>query len=98
MIEIPASLAERLERGQVVLVAGLGCSRLAGAPGWEELALRLADRVDDDARKLALKELTAVGRCADAISYLGARLPRPIVAEVLREAYPPRPEVPEAIA
>ena len=37
MVEIPDSLVERLKERQVVLVAGLGCSELAGAPGWNEL-------------------------------------------------------------
>ena len=37
MVEIPDSLVERLKERQVVLVAGLGCSELAGAAGWNEL-------------------------------------------------------------
>ena len=37
MVEIPDSLVERLKERQVVLVAGLGCSELAGAPGWNDL-------------------------------------------------------------
>ena len=37
MVEIPDSLVERLKERQVVLIAGLGCSELAGAPGWNEL-------------------------------------------------------------
>ena len=32
MVEIPDSLVERLKERQVILVAGLGCSELAGAP------------------------------------------------------------------
>jgi tetratricopeptide (TPR) repeat protein len=98
MFEIPAALKERLRRRQVVLVAGLGCSRLAGAPGWEELALRLADRVDDRARRNELKELVAVGRCADAIAFLGARLPREVIAATLVDAYPAPGEVPPVVA
>jgi tetratricopeptide (TPR) repeat protein len=98
MIEIPASLLERLKRRQVVLVAGLGCSELAGAPGWSELALRLADRVPDEARRTELKVLVAVGRRAAAIEYLGARLPPEAIERVLQEAYPVRARAPEAIA
>ena len=37
MVEIPDSLVERLKARQVVLVAGLGCSELAGAPGWKSV-------------------------------------------------------------
>jgi tetratricopeptide (TPR) repeat protein len=98
MIDIPASLLERLTRRQVVLVAGLGCSEVAGAPGWSELALRLADRVQDESRKTELKVLVAVGRRADAIEYLGSRLSHHAIAEVLREAYPVLARAPEAAA
>ena len=45
MVEIPDSLVERLKERQVVLVAGLGCSELAGAPGWNELSEALAARL-----------------------------------------------------
>ena len=44
MVEIPDSLVERLKERQVVLIAGLGCSELAGAPGWNELTEALASR------------------------------------------------------
>jgi tetratricopeptide (TPR) repeat protein len=97
MIQIPASLYERLKRRQVVLVAGLGCSELAGAPGWNELALRLADRVTDEGRKTELKVLVAVGRRAAAIDYLGARLPPDAIEAALREAYPVRERAPDSI-
>ena len=42
MVEIPDSLVERLKSRQVVLVAGLGCSELTGAPGWKAFAGSLA--------------------------------------------------------
>src|SRR5215471_20372524 len=94
MIDVPVSLVERLARGQAVLVAGLGCSRLLGTPGWEELALRLADHLDDVGRRMQVKELVAIGRCADAIAYLGTRLSRETTIEVLQALYPAHPEVP----
>jgi hypothetical protein len=52
MVEIPASLLERLKVRQTILVAGLRASELAGAPGWEELGKRLTDwlQPEDDAR------------------------------------------------
>jgi tetratricopeptide (TPR) repeat protein len=98
MIEIPAALVDRLKDRQAVLVAGLGCSELAGAPGWDELALRLCDWVGDDARKSELKAVVASGRRAAALAYLGARLPREAIVEVLREVYPPATEAPELLA
>jgi len=97
MIDIPASLLERLTRRQVVLVAGLGCSEVGGAPGWNELALRLADRIKDETRRGELKVLVAVGRCAAAVEYLGSRLPHEEIVEVLRAAYPVRAQAPEAV-
>src|SRR4051812_13752448 len=97
MIEIPAALVERLKGRQAVLVAGLGCSELAGAPGWDELALRLCDWIEDDTRKTALKAVVASGRRAVAIAYLGARLPREVIMEVLRDAYPAVSDAPEVL-
>ena len=44
MVEIPDSLVERLKARQVVLVTGLGCSELAGAPSWKTFIDSLADR------------------------------------------------------
>ena len=62
MVEIPDSLVERLKERQVVLVAGLGCSELAGASGWNELTEALAGRlVFSDARQVVAR-LTAAGR------------------------------------
>ena len=98
MIEIPPSLVERLKGRQAVLVAGLGCSELAGAPEWDELTLRLCDCVEDEGRRAELRTLVAAGRRAAAIAYLGTRLPREVIAEVLTDAYPPPTEVPETIA
>jgi golgin subfamily B member 1 len=50
MVEIPPSLLERLKVRQTVLVAGLRCSELAGAPAWDELAPRLAAWLAREAR------------------------------------------------
>jgi hypothetical protein len=44
MVEIPDTLVERLKARQAVLVTGLGCSELAGAPGWKAFADSLASR------------------------------------------------------
>jgi len=98
MTEIPASLVERLKGRQAVLIAGLGCSELAGAPEWDELTLRLCDRVEDETRRGELRTLVAAGRRAAAIAYLGTRLPREVITRVLTDAYPAPTEVPETIA
>jgi tetratricopeptide (TPR) repeat protein len=98
MIEIPPSLVERLKGRQAVLVAGLGCSELAGAPEWDELTMRLCDCVEDEARRAELRTLVAAGRRAAAIAYLGTRLSRDVITEVLTDAYPAPTEVPETIA
>jgi tetratricopeptide (TPR) repeat protein len=97
MIAIPPSLVERMRARQAVLVAGLGCSELAGAPEWDELILRLCDRVEDEQRRAELRTLVAAGRRAAAIAYLGTRLPRAVIAEVLTDAYPAQQEVPETL-
>src|SRR5215471_681854 len=97
MIDVPLPLVERLARGQAVLVAGLGCSKLVGRPGWEELALRLADCLDDVGRRMQVKELVAVGRAADALAYLGTRLPRDATIELLQFAYPSPKDVPAVV-
>lgn len=98
MIDVPAALVERLERGQAILVAGLGCSRLLGSPGWDELALRMVDHLDDVGRRMQVAELITDGRCADAIAYLGTRIGRGTLIEVLVASYSGRPEVPSVLA
>jgi tetratricopeptide (TPR) repeat protein len=98
MIEIPAPLVERLKSRQAVLVAGLGCSELTGAPGWDELALRLCEWIEDEGRRSELKAVIASGRLAAAIAYLGARLGRDVIVEVLKDAYPPLAETPEVLS
>ena len=37
MVEIPGSLVERLRTRQAVLITGLGCSELVGAPGFPDI-------------------------------------------------------------
>ncbi len=98
MVEIPPSLLERLEARQTVLVAGLRCSELAGAPGWDELGKRLASWLEDDARKAELGAVVDAGRRAPAFAYLGVRVPREATLEVLKDAYPVRQSAPELVA
>jgi tetratricopeptide (TPR) repeat protein len=98
MIEIPASLTERIKARQAILVTGLGCSRLAGLPGWEDLGRRLADWIEHTEDRARVGALLDAGRIATALAYLRARLPDAVVVEVLKDAYPPQPAVPEPIA
>ena len=88
MVEIPDSLVERLKERQVVLVAGLGCSELAGAAGWNELTEALSARlVFSDARQVVAR-LTTSGRMTDAIAFMRDLVPHQLVEETLAQAYP----------
>jgi len=98
MVEIPDSLVERLKERQVILVAGLGCSELAGAPGWTELTEALSGRlVFSDARQVVAR-LTAAGRMTDAIAFIRDLVPHQLVEESLSEAYPAARAVPDAMS
>jgi tetratricopeptide (TPR) repeat protein len=98
MVEIPDSLVERLKERQVVLVAGLGCSELGGAPGWSELAETLASRiVFSDARQVVAR-LTAAGRMMDAVAFIRDLVPQQLVEETLAQSYPGSKPVPDALA
>src|SRR4029079_12854662 len=97
MVEIPDSLVERLKERQVVLVAGLGCSELAGKAGWNELTEALAARlVFSDARQV-VSRLTATGRMADALAFIRDLVPHQLVEETLAQAYPEGTKVPAAL-
>ena len=97
MVEIPDSLVERLKERQVVLVAGLGCSELAGAPGWNELTETLSGRlVFSDARQVVAR-LTGAGRMTDAIAFMRDLVPHQLVEDTLAHAYPKGKSVPEAM-
>ncbi|HVR02196.1 MAG TPA: hypothetical protein VMT47_08695 [Polyangia bacterium] len=98
MIEIPPSLLERLKHRQTVLVAGLRCSELAGAPGWEELARRLMGRLGDAPSGGEWQALATAGRYGALVAYLGERLAREVAFDVLKEAYPVRAATPDLIA
>jgi tetratricopeptide (TPR) repeat protein len=99
-VEIPASLADRLKSRQVVLVAGLRCSSLAGAPAWEELGKRLAEWLEDETARAPLAERMQEGArtLAGAIAHLGARVPREALVDVIKDAYPRVSAAPDAIA
>jgi tetratricopeptide (TPR) repeat protein len=98
MVEIPPSLLERLKARQTILVAGVRASELAGAPGWDELGKRLVDWLDDDTRKGEVAGVLAAGRRGAAFAYLGERVPREALVEVLKDAYPVASSAPEAVA
>src|SRR5881275_324846 len=99
MIDIPASLIERLKDRQAVLVAGLGCSRLGGLPGWDELAERMMawmdgeggidERAPSDAHlRTRIRALLVDGRRPGAIAYLRSKLDQDVLAELIKETYP----------
>ena len=97
MVEIPGSLVERLRTRQAVLITGLGCSELVGAPGWIALVEWLAGRlVFSDARETAAR-LVAAGRLADATALIRDLLPHPVLEEAMREAFPDGGPLPDAI-
>ena len=88
MNDWPTSLIERIKARQAILVAGLGCSRLAGRPGWVELAEQLIEWLDGEDERERVRELLAAGRIATAITFLRSRLADEVVVEVLKDAYP----------
>src|SRR3954465_12068564 len=88
MVEIPDSLVERLKERQVILVAGLGCSELAGAPGWNGRSEALAGKlVFSDARQVVAR-LTTSGRMTDAVAFIRDLVPHQLVEEALAKAHP----------
>jgi tetratricopeptide (TPR) repeat protein len=98
---IPTSLVDRLRTRQALLVAGLGCSALAGLPGWPEILRRIAARLrgeEGPAARRMVEELLGRGRRSAAMAYLRARVPPAEVAEALAEAFPHGLPVPEPLA
>ena len=89
MPDWPTSLIERIKARQAILVAGLGCSRLVGRPGWAELGERLVEWLDGDDERDRVRALLGAGRIATAITFLRSRLSDDVVVEVLKDAYPP---------
>jgi lipopolysaccharide biosynthesis regulator YciM len=98
---IPGALVDRLKTRQALLVAGLGCSALAGLPGWPEILRRIAARLRGEegptARRM-VEDLLGRGRRSAAMAYLRARVPPAEVAEALAEAFPHGLPVPEPLA
>ena len=88
MVEIPDSLVERLKERQVVLVAGLGCSELAGQAGWNELIEALPRGWCSPTRARSSSRLTTAGRMADALAFIRDLVPHQMVEEALAQAYP----------
>jgi tetratricopeptide (TPR) repeat protein len=98
MVEIPDSLVERLKARQVVLVAGLGCSELAGAPGWKAFTAALAERpVFADVRG-QVAGLAAAGRLGDALALVRDLLPPAMIEEEIRRAFPAGAPLPDSLA
>ena len=97
MLEIPDSLVERLKARQAVLVAGLGCTELANAPGWSGLTAAMASHlVFSDARQ-AVARLTSAARLMDAVAFIRDLVPHPVIEEAVKTAYPAGLPVPDSI-
>ena len=97
MRPLPEVLLERLGDRQAVLVAGLGCSELAGLPGWRALALALAERVTDSTTRQELQDLIAAQRIATAVALLRSALTEQSVAEELTTLLATGDQAPNAI-
>ena len=97
MPPLPEALLERLKNRQAVLVTGLGCSALAGLPGWIPLCERLADWITDDANKQAVLDLLRARQLASAVALCRELAPEDALLEVLRDAYPVGTQVPPVL-
>jgi tetratricopeptide (TPR) repeat protein len=97
MVEIPVALVERLRTRQAVLITGLGCSELVGAPGWVALTEWLAARLVFSDARATVTRLVAAGRLADATALIRDLLPHPVLEEAMREAFPDGGSLPDGI-
>ncbi|HEY4395333.1 MAG TPA: tetratricopeptide repeat protein [Polyangia bacterium] len=97
MVEIPDSLVDRLKARQVVLVAGLGCSELAGAPGWTALVESLADRPVFSDVRAQIAGLVNAGRLGDALALLRDLLAPAQLEEAIEQAFPDGAPLPESV-
>ena len=63
MNDWPTSLIEQIKARQAILVAGLGCSRLVGRPGWAQLAEHLIEWLDGEDERERVRESLAAVNC-----------------------------------
>jgi tetratricopeptide (TPR) repeat protein len=97
MVEIPDSLVESLKARQVVLVAGLGCSELAGAPRWTAFVESLADRPVFSDVRAQISGLVNAGRLGDALALIRDLLPPAQVEEAIEQAFADGAPLPEGV-
>ncbi len=97
MVEIPDSLVDRLKARQVVLVAGLGCSELAGAPGWTTFVESLADRPVFSDVRAQIAGLVNAGRLGDALALIRDLLPPAQIEEAIEQAFADGTPLPETV-
>jgi hypothetical protein len=97
MVEIPDSLVDRLKARQVVLVAGLGCSELAGAPDWKTFVESLAERPVFSDVRAQLAELVTGGRLGDALALIRDLLPPAQVEEAIEQAFADGAPLPDSV-
>lgn len=98
MVAIPDALVERLNAGEAVLVAGLGCGELAGAPGWPAILETLRAGLTAPDVRGAVAKLTESGRLTDATLLLRDSLSEETIRDVMREAFPVGATVAPAVA
>ena len=97
MVEIPDSLVERLKARQVVLVTGLGCSELAGAPSWKTFIESLADRPVFSDVRAQIAGLIAAGRLGDALALIRDLLPPAQIEEAIDQAFADGAPLPDSV-
>jgi tetratricopeptide (TPR) repeat protein len=97
MVEIPDSLVDRLKARQVVLVAGLGCSELSGAPSWKTFIESLADRPVFSDLRAQIAELIAGGRLGDALVLIRDLLPPAQIEEAIEQAFADGAPLPDSV-
>ncbi|HTB59552.1 MAG TPA: tetratricopeptide repeat protein, partial [Polyangia bacterium] len=97
MVEIPDSLVERLKARQVVLVTGLGCSELAGAPSWKTFIDSLADRPVFSDVRAQIAGLIAAGRLGDALALIRDLLPPAQIEEAIDQAFADGAPLPDSV-
>jgi hypothetical protein len=88
MVEIPDSLVDRLKAREAVLVAGVGCGELAGAPGWPALTDNLAARLLFFDERAQVAKLLAAGRIADAVATVRDMMAQGVLRDAIRDEYP----------
>jgi SIR2-like domain len=95
---IPPELVEVLRRREAVLVAGAGCSVLAGTPGWKEIIAQLAARLPHVKDRRQTMALAGSGRSGAALALLTQRLGGQVADQIVAELNAGERELPPVLA